>query len=138
MSVRCSSGAGAPDFSSLSAKDADVERRTEIGTLELLLTVPVSNSELALGKFTACMGLIWAGFNSGHTSYGCAIGRTVGLGPVIGGNVAAFFLATSYTAIGLTISARIAGISSHHRIRREHYVPSDKMLWLSSCYLCES
>lgn len=82
------------------------ERRS--GTIELLLTVPVSNLELALGKFTACIGLILVAL-----VLTLPIPVTVALlagpldwGPVIGGYVAAFFLAASYTAIGLTISAR--------------------------------
>jgi ABC-2 type transport system permease protein len=82
------------------------ERRS--GTVELLLTAPVSNLELVLGKFLACMGLILI-----VLTLTIPIPITVALlagpldwGPVIGGYLAALFLAASYTAIGLNISAR--------------------------------
>lgn len=82
------------------------ERRA--GTIEFLLTMPVSNLELVLGKFAACMGLIVTAL-----LLTLPIPITVSLllgqldwGPVIGGYLAALFLAASYTAIGLTISAR--------------------------------
>ncbi len=82
------------------------ERRS--GTLEFLLTAPVNNLELVLGKFLACLGLIVVAL-----ALTLPIPVTVALlggpldwGPVIGGYVAALFLAASYTAIGLTISAR--------------------------------
>ena len=82
------------------------ERRS--GTLELLLTAPVSNWELVFGKFLACMSLIVIAL-----LLTLPIPITVSLfagqldwGPVIGGYLAALFLAASYTAIGLNISAR--------------------------------
>lgn len=84
------------------------ERKSE--TLEFLLTSPVSNLELVLGKFTACMGLIVIAL-----ALTLPIPVTVSLlagdldwGPVIGGYVAAIFLASAYTAIGLNISSRTA------------------------------
>ncbi len=81
------------------------ERRA--GTLEMLLTVPVSPLQLVLGKFLACMGLV-----------AVALALTLPLpitvsflgpldwGPVIGGYVATLFLAAAYTAIGLFVSSR--------------------------------
>lgn len=82
------------------------ERRS--GTVELLLTAPVSNVELVFAKFLACMGLILI-----VLILTLPIPITVALfagqldwGPVVGGYVAALFLAASYTAIGLNISAR--------------------------------
>lgn len=81
------------------------ERRT--GTIEFLLTLPLSNLELVMGKFLACLGLvaialaltlplpISVSFFAGQLDWG----------PVIGGYLAALFLAASYTAIGLFVSA---------------------------------
>jgi len=81
------------------------ERRA--GTLELLLTSPTAPTELVLGKFLGCMGLVLI-----------ALGLTLALpitvshlgpldwGPVVGGYVAALALAGAYVAIGLWISCR--------------------------------
>ncbi len=83
------------------------ERRA--GTLEFLLTAPVADYQLVLGKFLACLGLV-----------GVALLLTLPLpvtvslmgpldwGPVIGGYLASLFLAAAYVAIGLFISARSA------------------------------
>jgi ABC-2 type transport system permease protein len=77
------------------------------GTLEVLLTLPVSKIQLALGKFLAVMAL---------TALALALTLflpiTVTLmgpldwGPVIGGYLAALLMAAAYTAIGLFISSR--------------------------------
>ena len=77
------------------------------GTLEVLLSLPVSPIQLVMGKFLAVMALI-----------GVALGLTLFLpvtveilgnldwGPVIGGYLAALLLAAAYTAIGLFVSSR--------------------------------
>jgi len=77
------------------------------GTLEVLLSLPVSPIQLVIGKFLAVMALI-----------GVALGLTLFLpitvemlgnldwGPVIGGYLAALLLAAAYTAIGLFVSSR--------------------------------
>jgi ABC-2 type transport system permease protein len=81
------------------------ERRS--GTLETLLTSPVSPLQLVLGKFLA--GLLLVGTALLLT---LPLPLTVALlgpldwGPVIGGYVAALFLAAAYVAIGLYMSAR--------------------------------
>jgi len=76
------------------------------GTLEVLLSLPVSPIQLIIGKFLAVMALI-----------GVALGLTIFLpitvemlgnldwGPVIGGYLAALLLAAAYTAIGLFVSS---------------------------------
>ncbi len=81
------------------------ERRQ--GTLEFLLTTPVSTLRLVLGKFLACMALL-----------AIALALTLPLpvtvsflgkldwGPVIGGYIATLFLGAAYIAIGLYVSAR--------------------------------
>ena len=83
------------------------ERRA--GTLEFLLTVPVKGYHLVLGKFMACLGLVTVAL-----LLTLPLPLTVSLlgpldwGPVVGGYLAALFLAAAYTAIGLFISARSA------------------------------
>lgn len=81
------------------------ERRS--GTLEALMTTPVSITKLVLGKFLACLLLVII-----------ALVLTLGLpitvsfigpldwGPVIGGYVAAILLASAYIAVGLFVSSR--------------------------------
>ncbi|MFT4623347.1 MAG: ABC-2 type transport system permease protein [Myxococcota bacterium] len=77
------------------------------GTLEVLLTLPVSTIDLVLGKFLAGMALV-----------GIALALTFPLpfvvsvlgpldwGPVVGGYLGAMLLGSAYMAIGLCISAR--------------------------------
>lgn len=79
----------------------------KMGTLELLLTLPLRTRDMVLGKFIAGMYLV-----------GLALLLTLPLaitaawlgnldwGPVIGGYVAALLLAGMYMAIGLCVSAR--------------------------------
>jgi ABC-2 type transport system permease protein len=81
------------------------EQRT--GTLEVLLTLPVSHIQLVLGKFLAVVALV-----------GVALALTLSLpitvailgnldwGPVIGGYLATILLAAAYAAIGLFVSSR--------------------------------
>ena len=77
------------------------------GTLELLLTSPTAPIELVLGKFLGAMILVLIAL-----ALTLPLPITVALigpldwGPVIGGYVAAIFLAASYVAIGLWISCR--------------------------------
>ncbi|MDN3518515.1 Gldg family protein [Aquisalimonas lutea] len=77
------------------------------GTVEVLLTAPVSSLVLVAGKFLAVLSLI-----------AVALALTLPLpvtvqmlgpldwGPVIGGYVASLFLAAAYTAMGLFVSSR--------------------------------
>lgn len=79
----------------------------KMGTMEILLTLPVRTRDLVLGKFLAGMALV-----------GLALALTLPLpitvanlgqldwGPVVGGYVAAAMLASAYMAIGLCVSAR--------------------------------
>lgn len=81
------------------------ERRS--GTLELLMTVPVSSLRLVLGKFLACLGLVAVAL-----LLTLPLPITVSLlgpldwGPVVGGYVATLLLASAYVAIGLYVSCR--------------------------------
>ncbi|MBN1315388.1 MAG: Gldg family protein [Anaerolineales bacterium] len=77
------------------------------GTLEILLTLPVSHLQLVLGKFLAVMALV--GLALALTLF---LPITVSLlgnldwGPVFGGYLATLLMAGAYTAIGLFISSR--------------------------------
>lgn len=81
------------------------ERR--MGTLEFLLTQPVSPIHLVIGKFLACMTLV-----SIALALTTPIPITVSLlgnvdwGPILGAYIAALFLAAAYVAIGLTVSSK--------------------------------
>ncbi|MAF10042.1 ABC transporter permease [Candidatus Poribacteria bacterium] len=77
------------------------------GTLEMLLTLPVTSAQLVLGKFLAVMALIGIAF-----ALTLPLPITVAFlgdldgGPVVGGYLAAALLASSYAAIGLFLSSR--------------------------------
>lgn len=77
------------------------------GTLELLLTLPLSPTQLALAKFLAVMAQVTVAL-----ALTLFLPITVSLlgdldwGPVIGGYLAAVLLAAAYAALGLLISSR--------------------------------
>lgn len=77
------------------------------GTLEVLLTLPVTSAQLVVGKFLAVMVLVVVAL-----ALTIFLPITVSLmgnldwGPVIGGYLAAVLLAASYAAIGLFVSSR--------------------------------
>ncbi len=81
------------------------ERRA--GTLETLLTLPVTTPKLVLGKFLAALGLV-----SVSLALTLPLPITVSLlgpldwGPVIGAYLAALLLAAAYLSIGLFVSSR--------------------------------
>jgi ABC-2 type transport system permease protein len=78
----------------------------KLGTLETLLTLPVSVPKLVLGKFLAGVGLVGLAL-----LLTLVVPITVSFmgdldwGPVIGGYVGALLLAAAYLAIGLCISS---------------------------------
>jgi ABC-2 type transport system permease protein len=78
-----------------------------VGTLEVLLTLPVRRVELVLGKFLAVMALV--GVALGLTLFlpiTVAILGNLDWGPVVGGYLAAMLMASAYAAIGLFVSSR--------------------------------
>ncbi len=81
------------------------ERRQ--GTIEFLMTLPVSTLQFVLGKFLACLFLLVLAL-----TLTLPVPITVSLiseldwGPVFGAYVATLFLGAAYTAIGLYVSAR--------------------------------
>ncbi len=91
--------------SALTMRQWSEEQR--MGTLEVLLTLPVSVTRLVIGKFLAVFVLV-----------AIALALTLGLpitvslmgpldwGPVVGGYLGALLMAAAYIAIGLFISSR--------------------------------
>ena len=77
------------------------------GTLELLLTSPVRPIALVMGKFIGCLALVALSL-----ALTLPLPFTVGFmgsldwGPVLGGYLAALFLAAAYIAIGLYVSVK--------------------------------
>jgi ABC-2 type transport system permease protein len=77
------------------------------GTLEMLLTLPVQQVQLVVGKFLAVVALVIVAL-----ALTLPLVITVSLlgnldfGPVVGGYLAAILLAGSYAAIGLYVSSR--------------------------------
>jgi ABC-2 type transport system permease protein len=79
------------------------------GTIELLKTKPISNWQIVMGKFSASVSLVIVAliptFTYIFTIY--QLGNPVGnidFGSIIGSYMGLFFLATTYTAIGLFTS----------------------------------
>ncbi|MBK7881048.1 MAG: gliding motility-associated ABC transporter permease subunit GldF [Saprospiraceae bacterium] len=80
------------------------------GTLEILITKPITETQIVLGKFFACLGLVAIAllptlfyFYSVY-QLGSPVGN-MDTGAVIGSYIGLLFLAASCTAIGLFISA---------------------------------
>ena len=77
------------------------------GTLEILMTLPVSSIQLVLGKFLAVVALVAIAL-----ALTIFLPITVSLlgnldwGPVVGGYLASLLLAAAYAAIGLFLSSR--------------------------------
>lgn len=91
--------------SALTMRAWSEERRS--GTLESLLTSPVHPIQLILGKFLAGLGLVAiALLVTLPLPLTVALIGPLDWGPVIGGYVAALFLAAAYVSIGLFMSAR--------------------------------
>lgn len=77
------------------------------GTLEILLTLPVSHFQLVIGKFLAVLALVaLALLLTIFLPITVSLLGNLDWGPVFGGYLAALLLAAAYTAIGLFISSR--------------------------------
>jgi ABC-2 type transport system permease protein len=76
------------------------------GTLELLLTAPVRESQVVLAKYLASMAVVLA-MIALTGAYGIVLGMfgSPDWGPIYGGYVGLVLLASSLVALGLTISA---------------------------------
>ncbi len=77
------------------------------GTLEILLTLPVSPIQLVVGKFLAVVALVAIALAlTLFLPFSVSILGNLDWGPVVGGYLAALLLAGAYAAIGLFISSR--------------------------------
>jgi ABC-2 type transport system permease protein len=77
------------------------------GTLEVLLTLPVSKVQLVMGKFIAVMVLVAIALAlTLFLPITVALLGPLDWGPVVGGYLAALLMAAAYAAIGLFISSR--------------------------------
>lgn len=80
---------------------------TQSGTLEILLTLPVTRWQLVIGKFLAVMTLVaLALLLTVSLPVTVSILGNLDWGPVIGGYLAALLMASAYAALGLFISSR--------------------------------
>lgn len=80
------------------------ERR--VGTLELLLTLPVSTRDVVLGKFLAGWGLVAAALLSTiPLALTVALLGNLDWGPVLGGYLGLLCVGGSYLAVGLVVSS---------------------------------
>ena len=78
----------------------------KLGTMEVLLTLPVKTHHLVVGKFCAALGLVAVALAlTFSVPVTVAFLGDIDWGPVFGGYLAALLLAGAYIAIGLTISA---------------------------------
>lgn len=77
-----------------------------IGSYEILLTLPVSYLDIILGKFFACTGFIIAMLlpTVSYAITASLLGQ-LDLGPVIGGYTGALLLGSSFSAIGIFASS---------------------------------
>jgi ABC-2 type transport system permease protein len=79
----------------------------KLGTLEVLLTLPLKTTELVLGKFFAGVILVMLALTlTLPLPITVSTLGSLDWGPVIGGYIGALLLASTYMAIGLCVSAR--------------------------------
>ena len=77
------------------------------GTLEILLTLPITSVQLVVGKFLAVLALVGVSLAlTGFLPVTVSLVGNLDWGPVAGGYLAAILLAAAYSAIGLFISSR--------------------------------
>ncbi len=78
----------------------------KLGTIEILLSLPLSDFEVVLGKFLACLGFLAVTLlltlPITFSVYSVGAPDT---GPVVGGYLGAFFLGAAYLSIGLFASS---------------------------------
>jgi ABC-2 type transport system permease protein len=91
--------------SALTMRQWSEEQRS--GTMEVLLTLPVSPVQLVLGKFLAVLTLVAVSLAlTLFLPVTVAMLGSLDWGPVIGGYLAAILLAAAYAAVGLFVSSR--------------------------------
>ncbi len=87
-----------------------IAEERQSGTLELLLTMPIEDWQVVIGKFIAALGmvgvcLVWTLPFAFTVAALTATGAVFDWGPVIGGYIGLLFLASSFIAMGLWASA---------------------------------
>lgn len=76
------------------------------GTLELLVTMPVSDGQVVLGKFLSALGLLGCTlFFTFPYAVSIATMGNVDWGPVIGGYLGLLLLGSTYAAVGIMVSS---------------------------------
>jgi gliding-associated putative ABC transporter substrate-binding component GldG len=80
------------------------------GTLELLMTLPVNDAEVAIGKWLAATGIIAVGLlftvlNALAIAPLAVSGQGFDWGPVVGGYVGTLLLSSAFVAVGLFFSS---------------------------------
>lgn len=87
-----------------------VSEEKRSGTLEMLMTLPVRDSEVVVGKFLAAVGLI-AVVLLATLAYPLTLvglgdeGTSLDGGPIIGGYVGLLLLASAYAGVGVMVSS---------------------------------
>lgn len=78
----------------------------KLGTLELLLTMPVTETEVVLGKLAGAVGFlkVTLALTLGYPILLFALGRP-DIGPMIGGYLGVLLVGTAYLALGLMASS---------------------------------
>lgn len=87
-----------------------IAEERKAGTLELLLTMPIEDWQVVLGKFLAALGMVGVGLlwtlpYAFTVASLTATGAVFDWGPVAGGYLGLLFLASSFVALGLWASA---------------------------------
>lgn len=78
----------------------------KLGTMELLLTLPVRDVDVVLGKFIAALGLIvTAIFCTITIPITIAVLGKMDAGPIVAGYIGLIFMGAAYLSIGLFVSA---------------------------------
>src|SRR5688572_15416408 len=78
----------------------------KLGTLEILLTLPVETHKLVVGKFLAALALVAIALAlTFHVPIAVSMMGDLDWGPVFGGYAAALLVAAAYLAVGLFISS---------------------------------
>nr|MBP7323071.1 ABC transporter permease subunit [Deltaproteobacteria bacterium] len=78
----------------------------KMGTIEILMTLPVKDSEMVLGKFLASLGFFLVTLAlSFPIPLTLALLGGIDMGPIVGGYLGSCFLGAAYLSIGLFISS---------------------------------
>ncbi len=84
-----------------------IAREKSNGTLEILTTLPLNDSDIVIGKFVAALRIIGLGliFTFVHLITIMVLGKNIDFGPIICGYVGLLLLGAVYCAIGIFASS---------------------------------